>query len=231
VVAVSESVRQDLIRIGVESRRIVTITNGVDPTVFHPGRSERRRFALPLDVPVALFAGDLRTPRKNLDTVLRALAEVPRLHLAVAGLHGGTPYVDLARSLGVGERVHFLGFQQDMPALMRSADFFVFPSRYEACSLVLLEALASGIPVVTARSAGGAELVSPEVGIVLEDSEDGSALAAALNSLTEDSERRMTMGRQARTLAERHSWSTMARCYIDLLQEVAIQRSKPAEGR
>ena len=144
---------------------------------------------------------------------------VPDLHLAVAGREAGTPYPKLVQTLGIADRVHFLGFRRDMPALMRTADLFVFPSRYEACSLVLLEALASGVPVVTGRSAGGSELIGPEVGIVLQDCNDVQALAATLRSLVEDDHRRQAMGHHARALAERHSWATMARRYVDFLVE------------
>lgn len=224
VVAVSESVRRDLLRLGVPAACVSTITNGVNAAEFHPGPAERARFGLPEGVPVALFAGDLRTPRKNLDTVLASLPDVPGLHLAVAGRHEGTPYPALAQTHGIADRVHFIGFQRDMPALMRSADMLVFPSRYEACSLVLLEALASGLPVVTAESAGGAELVAPDVGTVLADSENQGALAAALRDLTEHPSRRRAMGRMGRALAERHSWPSMARRYLDLLQESVLAR-------
>jgi glycosyltransferase involved in cell wall biosynthesis len=177
-------------------------------------------------MPIALFAGDLRTPRKNLDTVLRALPMVPGLHLAVAGHHRGTPYPNLAQSLSVADRVHFIGFQRDMPGLLRCADLFVFPSRYEACSLVLLEALASGVPVVTARSAGGSELIDPDVGLVLDDSEDHIALATTLRRLTQDNQGRRTMARRARALAKHHTWQVMAGQYIDLLQDSAQTRRR-----
>jgi glycosyltransferase involved in cell wall biosynthesis len=230
IVAVSESVRRDLLGIGVPAARISVITNGVDTAEFHPGPEQRERFGLPAHVPIALFAGDLRTPRKNLDTVLRSLPDVPDLHLAVAGRHDGTAYVSVTRSLGIADRVHFMGFQSDMPALMRSADMLVFPSRYEACSLVLLEALASGLPVVTAGSAGGAELVGPEIGVVLEDSEDRMALAVTLRELTKHVDHRRGMGRAARVVAERHSWSSMAQRYLDLLQEVILERRGRAEA-
>jgi hypothetical protein len=57
--------------------------------------------------------------------------------------------------LNVSDHVHFLGYRRDIPDLMRTANIFVFPSRYEACPLVLLEAMASGLPIVTAQTAGG----------------------------------------------------------------------------
>jgi len=221
LVAVSRSVAADLQSPRMPKRPIRVILNGVDTVEFYPAPTDRQTLGLPHAVPLALFAGDLKSPRKNLDTVLRALPLVPDLHLAVAGRATGTPYPALAAALGVSERVHFLGFRRDMPAVMRAADIFVFPSRYEACTLVLLEALASGIPVVTARCTGGSELIDPDVGIVLEDCDDIEALASALQLLVTDKTLRQAMGRRARTLAEHHSWPIMARRYIDLMAQTA----------
>jgi glycosyltransferase involved in cell wall biosynthesis len=229
IVAVSDKVRQELIAIGVPAAAITTIVNGVDAEEFYPGPGSRADFGLPLGPIVGLFAGDLKDSRKNLDTVMHALVNVPGFHLAIAGRHEGTPWPKLAADLGLSDRVHFLGFQRRMPELMRAVDLFVFPSRYEACSLVLLEALASGLPVVTARSAGGAELVTPQVGIVLDDSEDTAALAAALQSLMSSDERRQTMSHAARAQALQHSWEEMARRYLGLL-EAAAQHHRNSNG-
>ncbi len=221
IVAVSTLVSRQLVDAGVAERSIATIANGVNAEEFRPGLSRRADLGLPDGAVIGLFAGDLKDARKNLDTVLRAVAQVPKLHLAVAGRHEGTRWPALAAQLGIGDRVHFLGFQRDMPGLMRSVDLFVFPSRYEACSLVLLEALATGLPVVTASSTGGAEIITPEAGIVLDDSEDAAALAAALLLLAGAPERRRAMGTAGRALALQHSWPAMAGRYIALLQDAA----------
>ncbi len=229
IVAVSGGVRRELIEAGVPAARITTILNGVDADEFHPGPARRDAFGLPADVPMALFAGDLKSPRKNLDTVLRALPEVPDLHVAVAGQHAGTPWPAMARDLGVAGRVHFLGFQTDMPELMRACDLFVFPSRYEPFGLVLLEALASGLPVMTAASVGGANLITAEVGEVLADCNDAAMLAAALRGLlAAPAGRRRAMAAAARQLALAHSWPAMARQYLDLLQRAAARRARVA---
>lgn len=224
LVAVSRSVARDLRTSMGPAWSADVIANGVDLDEFHPGREDRSGFGLPAAATLALFAGDLKSPRKNLDTVLRALEHVPGLHLAVAGRHEATRYPEMAQALGVADRVHFLGFRRDMPELMRAADIFVFPSRYEACTLVLLEAVASGVPVVTARSAGGSELIEPQAGIVLDDCNDVQALAAALLALAGDDARRRTLAQGARDLARRHSWRAMAARYIGLLEDVAGRR-------
>ncbi|MEH2147769.1 glycosyltransferase family 4 protein [Nostoc sp.] len=227
VVAVSEKVAQELVNIGVPRSRIRVIVNGVDLEEFTPGESNRQKLGLPENVTLALFAGDIRTPRKNLDTVLHALVQVPDLHLAVVGHIEGSPFPQLAASLGLSDRVHFVGFRRDIPEIMRSVDLFIFPSRYEACSLVLLEALSSGLPVITATATGGAELVTPECGIVLTDSNDIDALAVAMMSLVRDSALMQQMSQSARAVAEQYSWTTMAQTYVDLFEEL----SKNAEHR
>nr|WP_225225914.1 glycosyltransferase family 4 protein [Komarekiella delphini-convector] len=229
VIAVSEKVAQELINIGVPRSRIRVIVNGVDLQEFAPGIASRQKLGLPENVTLALFAGDIRTPRKNLDTVLHALVKVPDLHLVVVGHTEGSPFPQLAVSLGLNERVHFVGYRRDIAEIMRAVDLFVFPSRYEACTLVLLEALASGLPVITATATGGAELVTPECGVVLPDSDDTDALATALLSLVSERILMQQMGQAARSVAEQHSWTIMAQTYVDLFEELsnAEHRSHP----
>src|SRR5690606_25250574 len=111
-------------------------------------------FGLPDAVPLALFVGDIQSSIKNLDAGLAALVQVPGLHLAVAGRIGTSPYPAMAEGLGVQDRVHFLDFRSDIADLMRAADFFVLVSRRDSCPLVLIEAVSSGLPVVTARTVG-----------------------------------------------------------------------------
>lgn len=219
IVAVSQKVKQELLDIGVSGDRVEVITNGVNLQEFAPGTSDRAGLGLPNNVVLALFAGDIRTPRKNLDTVLQAISQVSNLHLAVAGDTKDSPYPQLAEKFGISGRVHFLGYRRDMSDLMKAVDLFIFPSRYEACSLVLLEAMASGIPVITAQTSGGAELVSPECGFVLSDPNDLTPLTQVLKQLTKTPELRKKMGLQARQIAEQNSWMQMANKYIELFKK------------
>ncbi|HEY9608350.1 glycosyltransferase family 4 protein [Allocoleopsis sp.] len=221
VVAVSKKVAKELIGIGVPPECIRVILNGVDLQEFAPGTVDRQKLGLPENVPLALFAGDIRTPRKNLDTVLHALVQVPELHLLVVGATAGSPYPQLAESLNLENRVHFLGFRQDVPELMKATDFLVFPSRYEPFGLVVLEAMATGLPVVTAATTGAAEVITPECGVVLPDSDDTQALAEALNRLANERELRHKMGQASRTIAEQHRWSNKAKSYVDLFEEIS----------
>jgi len=221
VVAVSEEVRAELRAAGVAPERIRVIPNGVDPVEFAPGPADRNALGLPAGVPLALFVGDLQTDRKNLDTTLRALRRTPTLHLAVVGRVGESPYPALAAELDLSERVHFLDFRDDVPALMRAADFVVCPSRYEPFSLVVLEALASGRPVVTSRTVGAAALLTPDCGLVVDDPDDVDALAAALRHLAQNPTLRADMGRAGRALALQYTWTAMADQYANLLEQLA----------
>jgi glycosyltransferase involved in cell wall biosynthesis len=219
VVAVSTRIRQELIQIGVPEDRIRVIWNGVDPEEFSPRAADRGPFGLPATAPAALFVGDIRSPLKNMDTLLHALKETPDLHLAVAGDLRESPYPPLTARLGLAERVHFLGSRSDVPELMRAVDFFVLPSRYESFSLVLLEAMASGLPVVTTRMVGAAELVSPQCGFVLPDPADTAALARVLRELSGDPARRIRMGQAARNAAVLRSWALMGEAYLRVYGE------------
>ena len=142
----------------------------------------------------------------------------------------GCAYPQLAARLGLNERVHFLGCRDDMPDLMRAVDLFVFPSRYEPFGLVVLEAMASGLPVIATTTTGAVELVTPECGIVLSDTEDTQALAKALLYLKSDFDLRKRMGQAARTIAQQHSWTSMAQSYVDLF-ELEYQSSKKSDKR
>lgn len=226
-VAPSNKIRDELLAIGVPADRVRVIYNGVDLDEFQPGRANRADWNLPEGVSLGLFVGDIRTPRKNLDTTLKALAQAPGVHLAVVGAVERSPFPEMAARLGIADRVHFLGFRRDVGRIMRACDFFAFPSRYEAGSLVLLEAMASGLPALTATSAGGSELVETDCGVVLNDPDDVASLAKGMREMAADESRRRRQGAAARRVAEQHAWRQMAQEYRDLAQELAATRMQP----
>lgn len=220
-VAVSPKVKKEIDALNVRVP-VTVIENGVDTTRFNPEGNTvpKAELECPSHAPVALFVGDIRSSIKNLETVLRALREVPEMHLIVAGDSDGSPFPKRANQLRIADRVHFLGFRQDIPALMRTADLFVFPSQYESFSLVLLEAMATGTPVITARTVGAAELVGPDCGIVLEEPNDPHTLAESMRTLVADDERRRAMGRAARQTAKRYRIETTGHRYVDLFESM-----------
>jgi glycosyltransferase involved in cell wall biosynthesis len=223
VVAASYTVSKELQDIGVTQDRLSVILNGVDTEEFYPS-DERDRAALglpPDPVPLALFAGDIRSARKNLESVLKALVDVPDLHLGVVGGLRGSPYPALAESLGLTDRVHFLDYRRDVADIMRAGDFFVFPSRYEPFGNVILEAMASGLPVITSANVGAAYVVTPECGIVLPGSDDVPGLTRAMTELVSDRSRREAMSKAARDKAQDYTWDKIADQYLALYHEVS----------
>jgi glycosyltransferase involved in cell wall biosynthesis len=228
IVAVSEKVKQELIQIGVSEAQIHVVLNGVDLQEFHPGQVDRDKWNLPLTAKIALFVGEIRSNRKNLDTVLSAIKATPNLHLAVVGDTTDSLYPALAQKLEISDRVHFLGYRKDVAEIMQAVDFFVFPSRYEACTLALMEALASGLPVVTAISTGGAEVITPDCGFVLDNSEDWQTLRSHLETLSHNQNHHMRQA--ARDIAENYSWQTTAQRYLDLFERNLTDKLPSADN-
>ena len=222
IVAVSDPLRDEVIGMGFPPDRVVTIHNGVDLSRFRPGPGDRARFGLPEGVPTGIFVGDIQTSRKNLDSVLKALAVTPGVHLAVVGTAEGSAFPAMAERLGVGDRCHFLGFMRPdgVAAAFRSADFFIFPSRYETSGLVLLEAAATGLPVITAASVGAAGIFAPDAALISPDPEDVAWLARAMARLRDDPDLARSLGRAALEVAGRQTWDVATSSYLEVFERM-----------
>jgi len=122
--------------------------------------------------------------------------------------------------------VTFLGFRSDIADVMQACNAFVFPSQYEPFGLVVLEAMASGLPVVTARSTGASDVVDAESGYVIDDACDEQAIAQFLRKLAEDEDLRYRMGEAARRRAEHYSWDAVADAFL-----AAYERAASAKRR
>ena len=175
----------------------VTLFNAVDPARFDPdvrpndGVKVRRDFGIGTDKVVALIvAQDFR--RKGLRPAIEAVAEVDdqRLVLLVVGKPDPRAYRELAARLGVAGRVVFAGATSDAYRFYSAADFFVLPTHHDPCSLVVLEALAMGLPTITTVQNGAHEIMAEgRHGFVLGDPSDAPALAAAMRRLLDDGAR------------------------------------------
>ncbi|MGH7356133.1 MAG: glycosyltransferase family 4 protein [Candidatus Rokuibacteriota bacterium] len=176
IVAISEAGRAEIARLyGVPDARLAVVYNGVDLERFHPRNRQARRDAarveagVPAGVWVALFVGS-GFERKGLATAVEGFARFGdrASRLVVLGRGNTRPYRALAARLGVGERVHWLAPRPDIERWYAAADALVLPTRYEPFGNVHLEALASGLPVITTSRAGGAEALSARSGVVVE---------------------------------------------------------------
>lgn len=196
VIANSEFTRQLLLEIGISKQRIRLITPGVDCSEFAPFETEQavaKRFA-PQEAFVLLTVARL-VPRKGHDMVLRAVAklgcEFPSLKYLIVGCGPEkTKLRQLARALGISERVTFAGFvpQEQLPDYYRLCHVMVMPNREEAgdkegFGMTFLEASAAGKPVIAGLSGGASEAVSAGVTGLIVDPTDLDQLTAAIRML------------------------------------------------
>ena len=226
VVAVSRALA---LRIGTRypkaKRRIRVVTNGVDSDRFDPAILRPRRGALrgELGIPEDAYVGLLLAHEpllKGLPTVLDAMlrAEVtglrPAFHLVVGGRR-----LDEARRLvarrGLAARVTVVGATADPRPLYAAADVLVQPTWYDPCSLVTLEALSMGLPVVTTPRNGAVELMGMRGGIAVEQPGSAEGVAVALRVLA-DPDLRATTADDARYIARRNRLATRLDQVLDV---------------
>jgi sugar transferase (PEP-CTERM/EpsH1 system associated) len=213
--------------VGLPRRKLAVIPNGVDLECFSAdGRQEgRRALGRNDDAPVIGTVGRLDAVKDHA-TLLRAFAEVARItetaRLVVVGdgpqrasLHA------LVQSLRLAGRVDFLGERRDVALLMKGFDIFVLPSLAEGASNTVLEAMATGLPVVATRAGGTPELVEDGVTGTLVAVRDATAVAKASLAYLWDSELRAGHGRAGRErVAAQFSLERMADGYRRLYASV-----------
>ena len=191
VICNSRMVKDDIARrFGLAGDKLQVIYSGVDLDAFHPqlresqGRALREKVGAGETAPVILFVGS-GYERKGLSTLLRALSQMQRsdARLWVIGRDKDETLMrKLAQTLGVDERVLFLGAQADVKPFYGAADVFALPTLYDPFPNAALEALACGLPMVTTTTCGAAELVTADNGLVISAGDD-AALAASLDAL------------------------------------------------
>ena len=190
IVAISRRGAQEIAdRHAVSPPRLSVVYNGVDLERFHPRLRGQHRdgarmeAAIPAGAFAVLFAGS-GFERKGLATAIRGLARLsdPGARLIVLGRGDASTYRRLAAELGVAERIVWLGARADIERWYGAADALALPTRYEPFGNVHLEALASGLPVVTSLVAGGAEVLNERCGGAIAP-DDAAGLATALEKL------------------------------------------------
>ncbi len=210
IVAISEMVKQDIQKhYEVPDEKIAVVYNGVALKRFHPENKKRYRSAIreKLNIPenqvLILFVGS-GFERKGLKFLLQALEFLSpdNWHLLLMGKGNWSRYLPFA-SKESQKKIHCLEPVDDLEKYYASADIFVLPSIYEPFGNANLEALASGLPVVTSRKSGAAEIIEHgENGRVIENPSDPKEIAQNISSLFDPAVRER-MGQKARTLAEK----------------------------
>jgi glycosyltransferase involved in cell wall biosynthesis len=200
----------------------IELPNGVDTTTFSPERKPIDLFArhkVQHDGAVVLFVGALDKSHyfKGLGVLIRALAQQRDDNTTLVIVGDGDlrkTYANQAKKLGLGRRVTFVGRveEKDLPSYYTASDFLVLPSvtRGEAFGLVLLEAMASGRPVVASNLPGVRSIITPGMNGLLCRPGDAQDLAAKIRAMLDDEHQRTMMGENARRRArERYDWSIL----------------------
>lgn len=212
--ACSEEVRDEVIRhYGADPDRVVAIPWGIDLEVFRPDAESRARMRAswgvgPDERVLLLVANEFN--RKGLGPTLEAMAALNRsdVRLVVAGRGDPAPYRAQVEALGLADRVRFLGHVEVAP-VYQGADLFVLPSTYEGWGLVVGEALAAGLPVVTSKFPGSLVMITPgENGLLLDDARDVPGLTRALDEALQP-ETHARMAARARSSVLRFGWPSV----------------------
>jgi glycosyltransferase involved in cell wall biosynthesis len=229
VIAVSQGTSRELQEhYGVPGSVIRVVPNGVDHAVFRPAESPaarealRRRLALPTDACLALFVGG-DWERKGVRDAVEAIGPLADVHLVIVGRGDGDAVQRAAKRAGAAGRVHVVAPTPAPEAYYAAADCFVFPSRYEAFSLVTLEAAASGLPIICHAINGTEELIANgRNGWLVPFGAD--ALRHRIMALRDDAVLRARMSAAAVEASRRYAWERVADEYFAVLDEAARER-------
>jgi glycosyltransferase involved in cell wall biosynthesis len=210
IFAVSDSIRADLIGMGLEADKIYTVHNAVDADYFDPdkklesGPSIREQYGIPKDSPIVGIAARMnpwKGQRELIGAVSRLRETFPNLHVMILGANVPEFRADFekrAREGGIADRVHFGGFQKDIRPFLHEFDLFVHPSYGEPFGLSIVEAMAMRRPVIACGTGGVPEIITHGRDGWLVEERSEEAVAAAITTLLNDGELCRQMGEHAR---------------------------------
>ena len=225
LIALTDQVKADLVRLyAVPAESIAVLPNGYSAREFNTERVSEHRSPMrqklgygPQDKVVIFVANELE--RKGFGPLLRAVASLqdPNVALLAVGRLNPKAYADEIQRLGLASRVQFTGPSGDVALFYAAADVFALPTQYEAWGLVIVEALACGLPVVTSRLAGASLAVQEGVtGSLLDRPNDPAEIAAKLRPLLDGP--RVPAEVIAQSVAD-YSWPKILRRYEQMLFE------------
>jgi UDP-glucose:(heptosyl)LPS alpha-1,3-glucosyltransferase len=227
IVAISAAVKRDLVLFeGAPASAIVVLPNGIDVERFHPAnrllfREETRaRLGVSPEESVVLFVGN-SWGRKGLRTVIEAIhdEDLANVRLVVVGEGSQAAFLE-GLPPQVVARVIFAGRNQlEVERFYAAADVFILPTLYEPFGLVILEALASGVPTIVSASAGASEWLNDGVdALFLQDPSDAAEARTALRSILFDPSVAASLSVNGRIKAETLQWSNVAQGIIAAFQ-------------
>ncbi len=228
-IVVSQSMKREFVRhYGDATKDIIVIPNGVDLQKFNPANRilcrnrVRQKHGISSGDFTLMFAGSY-WERKGLRYVIEALSLVPRpdVKLLIVGSGDEKYYGRLAELKQVRKRIVFASHRNNLGEYYAASDVFVFPTIYEPFGLVIIEAMASGLPVITSRVAGAADVIIDGVnGLLITDPGDIKDLAAKIKLLLSNADLRKAIGERARETAEELSWDRVTQKTLEVYNTV-----------
>lgn len=212
---------------GVDAGRFSTIHTAVEGSLFCPAaeplvvRQEvRSQMQTGLDEPVFLFVS-LSHRRKGLGPLLEAMAKLERGVLWVVGKPLGRVYLEQVKRLGIGQRLRLVQTTGQLVRLYQGADWFVHPTRYDACANTVLQSMACGLPGLISVHDGAVDHVVEDVnGLLLTQPEVPEVLADRLRyALQMEPEQRLALGRAAHEAMQGLTWERHVREWERLLAQ------------
>lgn len=228
VIAVTESDRLQLLRLGVMQTRLHQIPNGVDDEHFRVGDSERFCDKFGINDGFVLFVGRLH-PTKGIEFLLRSFQKVreenPRAKLVIAGPSEASyelKLVKLSGDLRLSSNVLFPGRlpREMLLSAYSGCSLLVLPSVYEPFGIAVLEAMAHGKPVIATRAGGPGEIIRDGSTGFLVDYGNELALAQKISILLSDEQLRIEVGQNARIEAKEYTWETIAERVLSVYRGV-----------
>jgi UDP-glucose:(heptosyl)LPS alpha-1,3-glucosyltransferase len=227
IIANSQKTANDLAKFyNVPESKLHVIYNGVDAKRFTPEnkrfRSEiRKSLSINDDAILVLFVGEYR--RKGLETVIKAISKVDNKNIVLAAFgKGDKPYhQQIAQNLGIADRVILSDPYKGIERVFGAGDIFAFPTAYEPFGMVITEAMASGLPTITTKSAGAAEFIEDGVnGFLIDNHLDSDSIAKIINRLAADSELCRCVGEKARAAVQSYDWPLVAKMTSEIYQSI-----------
>jgi glycosyltransferase involved in cell wall biosynthesis len=225
VICPSEAIKRELIKRGMK-KRVEVVSNGVDLKMFGLGKETKKSTGRIIHVGRLGF-------EKNVDVVLKAFARLAETNkgcsLVIAG--DGPARADLqelAKKLGMEKKVKFLGMirRDRLAKIYQSGEVFVTASTMETQGMVVLEAMACGLPVVGVRKFALPDLIKDEMNGFVVKPGDEKKMAEKLELILSDEKLRTKLGRQARATAEKHEVGAMANKLAELYAEAMLIKFK-----
>lgn len=215
LISVSEKVSRELVECYKITTPIKTIYHGTDLEVFNPKnkikfkKEIREYLKIPQDIFLAIYVGNLA---KGAATAIKALTKVPSINLMIVTNSNISKEKAIAKDYGLEERIHWVPKTNEISKYYLASDCLVYPSIYDTFGLVITEAMASGLPVITSKETGASELiVHSKNGLIIDTPQNADMIAHYLCYLKENPVVAKKISEEARNTIEKYTWEKCAK--------------------